>query len=167
MSQWYAGYRVLGCLLIDNEIHTLRNAFIKKNLDHLKETVSKDIEEIKNEVDCWISCNEDLHENEETGENIIQLNYVSPDQCDGMLLWPASQYNNDHHPYNPTDYRGNNCLIVTAEYQPSTIQQLRKEPFYDSYEELKKEIIAKIGWALPADFPYDERIGDFQYACYA
>ena len=166
MSQYYAGYDVLGCVLIDDEIEYFKQRYIEHNLDYLKKEVSEDIGEIEVAVDEWVACNEPLAKNQETGEGEISPIYITIDQCDGMLLYPASNYNKKIR-YNATSYRHNVCLVIEARHQPGTIQQLAHDKFYESYDELKNEFIEKIGWAVPYDFPFDERIGDFQYACYA
>ena len=166
MSMYYAGYSALGLLLINEEINNFKKEYINQNLEYLKTQISNDLEEIEEAVDEWICCNEIIHADEKNQKRELSLTYVSPDQCDGMELYPASNYDKTLK-YSCSEYRGDTCLLILADYQPSTIQQLAGDPFYKSYKELVEEFQKKMENLLPEDFPYDKRIGDFFYACYA
>lgn len=166
MSQYYAGYEVLGLLLIDGEIDAFKRAYIEKNLAHYRREQGRTREDMEEIAEEWITTNETLYVDEETHTGELELIYVSVDQCDGMILYPASRYNKEPQ-YDGKGYRAHNCLIIAAEYQPSTIQQLAGDPFYKDYDELLAEFKNKLQEILPNNFPWDERIGDFQYACYA
>lgn len=56
--------------------------------------------------------------------------------------------------------------VVFADYQPDTLEFICN-PQYHSYEDILKEFKGKLEKYLPANFPWDERIGRYSYAVYA
>lgn len=95
---------------------------------------------------------------------IFHIVEISTDYADGMRLL---RLNKEDDPAGYcVDLRGKDQYVVFSDYQPDTLEFIR-HPKYHDYEDILKEFKGKLESYLPEKFPWDERIGNYSYACYA
>lgn len=159
MSMYYAGNKILGCLITKDEADILKDNYIKYNPKEFAQMDSR--EEIEETLDKWISCKESLIASNHPAEDFI-LSRISPeDGCDGTVFCPISDKESKLSTI-IRDIRFETIYFIHAktDCNPYTVFSGH---FYHSPEDLIKEIQHVAGKYLPADFPYRERIGTISY----
>ena len=151
MSQYYAGYYGIGCVLSVEEFKNFLTSYFTKHPD----LTEKEQEEVRIEEYAFKRSNEN---------GIFHIVEISTNYADGMQLL---RLNKEDDPAGYcVDLRGKDQYVVFSDYQPDTLEFIR-HPKYHDYEDILKEFKGKLESYLPEKFPWDERIGNYSYAYYA
>lgn len=166
MSMYYAGYEVFGMLLKEEDISFFKDRYIALNPTEFAKC--EDDEEKMDFIDERLICSDGLIGSPSTGNiDVVNIDGTWNGNCEGAVFYPM--FNAEKgiaERYNSKDFRGENTYIIVASIQCDPISVFRNR-FYKDPEEVVAEMKNKVGNYLPKNFPYHERIGTVDYACYA
>ena len=142
MSQYYAGYYGIGCVLSVEEFKNFLTSYFTKHPD----LTEKEQEEVRIEEYAFKRSNEN---------GIFHIVEISTDYADGMQLL---RLNKEDDPAGYcVDLRGKDQYVVFSDYQPDTLEFIR-HPKYHDYEDILKEFKGKLESYLPEKFPWDRQL---------
>ena len=159
MSMYWSGDLLLGCVIKGDDIDYFKKKYVEMNPN---EFADMDKEEINDQLDEWLFCNESFYYADGDRSKMFNAQIYTEDNYEGLYFisaCPGTDINEQLEWRKPV-------LFVQSE-KALFSRGVLEGKFYPDYQILEDEFKEKIGTYLPPDFDWKKSIGDLGYACYA